>query len=185
MVSFRDVAFSTAAAPVLASRFYQSPPLFFFVLHSFYFTALWWRYALRALWRLCNTIMARALNQACMMVILNCFPKRVFVSMYLCLSFGIHLSKPLWKHLVCKPQYIITNQERHFYFNWICRLWNSLQIIDTSLPVETTKWRYLWNHFTADFISTNPHKLHYLCPKLDTTISQILILTSLKVNQSG
>ena len=32
-----------------------------------------------------------------------------------------------------------TNKERHFYFNWICWLWNSLPIIDTSLPVETIK----------------------------------------------
>lgn len=60
-----------------------------------------------------------------------------------------------------------TNKERHFYFNRICRLWNSLPIIDTSLPVETIKShikRYLWNHFTANFSSNDPHKLHYLCP---------------------
>ena len=60
-----------------------------------------------------------------------------------------------------------TNKERHFYFNRICRLWNSLPIIDISLPIETIKRRiksFLWNHFITNFNSTDPHKYHYLCP---------------------
>ena len=32
-----------------------------------------------------------------------------------------------------------TNKERHFYFNRICHLWNSLPIIDISLPIEPSK----------------------------------------------
>jgi len=60
-----------------------------------------------------------------------------------------------------------TNRERHFYFNRICRLWNSLPIIDVNLPVDTIKRRvknYLWNHFITHFNSDDPHKFHYLCP---------------------
>ena len=46
------------------------------------------------------------------------------------------------------PQHIFTNKERHFYFNRICRLWNSLPIIDISLPIEAIKRcikSFLWN----------------------------------------
>ena len=60
-----------------------------------------------------------------------------------------------------------TNKERHFYFNRICRLWNSLPIINTSLSTDTIKRHiknYLWNHFIVNFSSDDPHKFHYLCP---------------------
>jgi len=55
-----------------------------------------------------------------------------------------------------------TNKECRFYFNHIWIL-----IIDTSLSTDTIKRHiknYLWNHFTGNFSSTDPHKVHYFCP---------------------
>ncbi|MCY3929513.1 MAG: reverse transcriptase family protein [Acidobacteria bacterium] len=60
-----------------------------------------------------------------------------------------------------------TNKERHFYFNRISRLWNSIPIIDLNLSISTIKSRiksYFWEHFIANFHPDDPHKLHYLCP---------------------
>ena len=60
-----------------------------------------------------------------------------------------------------------TNTERHFYFNRISRLWNSLPIINLNLPINVIKGKiksYFWQHFITNFDSDNIHKLHYLCP---------------------
>jgi len=60
-----------------------------------------------------------------------------------------------------------TNKQRHFYFNRICRLWNSLPIINLNLSILTIKnqlRQIFWKHFTVNFNATDPHKLHYLCP---------------------
>ena len=60
-----------------------------------------------------------------------------------------------------------TNKERHFYFNRISRLWNSLLIIDLDLPINIIKSKiksYFWQHFIKTFDPDNIHKLHYLCP---------------------
>ena len=60
-----------------------------------------------------------------------------------------------------------TNKERHFYFNRISRLWNSLPIIDLNLPINIIKSKiksYFWQHFIKTFDPDNIHKLQYLCP---------------------
>ena len=60
-----------------------------------------------------------------------------------------------------------TNKERHFYFNRISRLWNSLPIIDLNLSFNIIKRKiksYFWQHFITNFDPDNIHKLHYLCP---------------------
>ena len=60
-----------------------------------------------------------------------------------------------------------TSKERHFYFNRISRLWNSIPIINLNLSFSTIKHRiksYFWEHFTASFHPDDPHKLHSLCP---------------------
>ena len=61
-----------------------------------------------------------------------------------------------------------TNKQCHFYFNRICKLWNSLPIINLNLSASTIKnqlKRFFWKHFTENFNSTDSHKLHYLCPR--------------------
>ena len=60
-----------------------------------------------------------------------------------------------------------TNKKRHFYFNRLSRLWNSLPIIDLNLPISHIKSKiksYFWQHFVMNFDPDNNHKLHYLCP---------------------
>ena len=59
-----------------------------------------------------------------------------------------------------------TNRQCHFYFNRICRLWNSLPIINMNLSTFTIKNQiksFLWKHFIDNFNPTDSHKLHYLC----------------------
>ena len=44
----------------------------------------------------------------------------------------------------------LTNKERHFYFNRISRLWNSLPIINLNQSINTIKGQlkqYLWKYF--------------------------------------
>ena len=52
-----------------------------------------------------------------------------------------------------------TNKVRHFYFNRISCLWNSIPIIDLSLSFSTIKQRiktYFWEHFTINSILMIP-----------------------------
>ena len=56
---------------------------------------------------------------------------------------------------------------RHFYFNRIVRLWNSLPHIDTTQSLFTIKQKlttHLWSHFHDHFESDTPRTYHYLCP---------------------
>ena len=57
---------------------------------------------------------------------------------------------------------------RHFYWNRIVPLWNSLASeIDLSLPIAGIKQlisELLWSHFIDHFDSDNPCSFHYLCP---------------------
>ena len=64
-----------------------------------------------------------------------------------------------------RPNASSTNKERHFYFNRISRLWNSLPIIDLNLPMNHIK-RKIWpgltkpvllpqNTYTYSFYSTH------------------------------
>ena len=61
----------------------------------------------------------------------------------------------------------LNNKQRNYYFVRICRLWNSLPIIDLNLPANTIKGHlksFLWDHFTANFNSSNVHTFHFVCP---------------------
>ena len=59
------------------------------------------------------------------------------------------------------------NSVKHFYFNRLPRLWNSLPSMDPKDPLSATKQKlrqYLWNHFLAYFDPENPCLFHYVCP---------------------
>jgi len=78
----------------------------------------------------------------------------------------VSFSQSFTRYIQLNHNISFINKGCHFYFNRICRLWNSLPIIDTSLSTDTIKRRirnYLWNHFIVNFSSTDPHKFHYLC----------------------
>ena len=56
---------------------------------------------------------------------------------------------------------------RHFYFNRIARLWNSLPPIDTTQSMYSIKSKvinHFWSHFQEHFIPDIPCTFHYLCP---------------------
>ena len=66
------------------------------------------------------------------------------------------------KHRACT-----TNSNRHFYFNRLPRLWNSLKPIDPNQSTSTIKLhiqKYIINHFTAHFDPNNPCTFHSICP---------------------
>ena len=68
------------------------------------------------------------------------------------------------KHSLCR-----TEIERHFYFNRIPRLWNSLPTLDINLPLSVIKSgirQFFWNHFVSNFDSSNVCTYHYSCPCL-------------------
>jgi len=51
------------------------------------------------------------------------------------------------------------NKQHYFYFNCICRVWNSLLIINLKLWKVTIK-----NHFSGNILlPTDSYKLHFLC----------------------
>ena len=59
-----------------------------------------------------------------------------------------------------------TNSCRHFYFNRISRLWNSLPVIDLDKPVSSILSLlriHFWNHFLSHFSSDNPCSFHLVC----------------------
>ena len=59
------------------------------------------------------------------------------------------------------------NSTKHFYFNRISRLWNTLPVINLTLPTSTILTRlktYFWKHFIEHFDSSNPCTFHLLCP---------------------
>lgn len=60
-----------------------------------------------------------------------------------------------------------TNSSRHFYFNRLPRLWNSLPPLDISLSLfslQSMLVKLFWNHFNLNFISDTPCSYHYKCP---------------------
>ena len=59
------------------------------------------------------------------------------------------------------------NKVKHFYFNRLPWLWNSLPTIDIHQPMSTIKHKlqlFFWNHFIAHFSSNNPCLFHFICP---------------------
>ena len=60
-----------------------------------------------------------------------------------------------------------TNLERHFYFNRLPRLWNSLPPISTVNSLYTIKSdlrKFLWSHFVTNFDPARPCSFHLVCP---------------------
>ena len=62
-----------------------------------------------------------------------------------------------------------TTAYRHFYFNRLVRLWNSLPAgtIDLSLSyisIKKSLKQFFWDHFVHNFNSENPCSFHVLCP---------------------
>ena len=60
-----------------------------------------------------------------------------------------------------------SNNSKHFYFNRLPHLWNSLPPIDLDLTIETIKrqlTRFFWSHFVHHFNPSNVCTFHYLCP---------------------
>ena len=54
---------------------------------------------------------------------------------------------------------------RHFYFNRIVKLWNSLPPIDVTLSLSTIKhhiYTHLWNHFITHYDITLSCSLHFV-----------------------
>ena len=59
------------------------------------------------------------------------------------------------------------NRVKHFYFNRLPRLWNSLPTIDIHQPISTIKHKLqllFWNHFITHFSPNNPCSFHFICP---------------------
>ena len=59
------------------------------------------------------------------------------------------------------------NNNRHFYYNRLPRLWNALPPIDLSCSISAIKsllFKYMWSHFLKHFNSENPCSFHFLCP---------------------
>ena len=66
-------------------------------------------------------------------------------------------------------QQAYSTRSRHFYFNCLPRLWNSLPPIDLELCYKyiTCKCHlrnHLWDHFTRNFDSHRSCTFHYVCP---------------------
>ena len=58
------------------------------------------------------------------------------------------------------------NKVKHFYFNRLPRLWNSLPTIDIHQPMSTIKHKlqlFFWNHFIAHFCPNNPCSFMSMC----------------------
>ena len=56
---------------------------------------------------------------------------------------------------------------RHFYFNRIVRLWNSLPCINLAMSIDTIKTtvsKHLWDHFTTHFNVNSICSFHSVCP---------------------
>ena len=61
----------------------------------------------------------------------------------------------------------ISNSQRHFYFNRLTSLWNSLPPIDLTLGAPTIKSKlkvYFWSVFLSRFDAYNTCTFHIVCP---------------------
>ncbi len=66
------------------------------------------------------------------------------------------------RHVRCTTQ-----QQQHFYFNRIPRLWNKLPKIDITLSSNSIKvqiYEFLWSHFMDNFDTKDSCTLHFSCP---------------------
>ena len=58
------------------------------------------------------------------------------------------------------------NHVKHFYFNRLPRLWNSLPTIDTNQSVRSIKHKlqlFFWTHFVDHFDPVNICTFHFIC----------------------
>ena len=70
-------------------------------------------------------------------------------------------------HLKLRHTLSRTNSARHFYFNRIPRLCNTLPTIDLDQSTTSIKRKvrqFLWDYFMRAFKSDNPCLFHLLCP---------------------
>lgn len=66
-----------------------------------------------------------------------------------------------------KAKFCRLSVTRHFYFNRVTRLWNSLPKINLSLSETSIRKHvrdHLWNHFTQFFNPSNACTFHTVCP---------------------
>ena len=76
------------------------------------------------------------------------------------------------KHTFCR-----SSLSRHFYFNRLPRLWNSLPSIDLDQSLDTIKCKlkqFFWNHFLNHFNPDNICTFHFLCPCSSCTYHYVL-----------
>ena len=67
-----------------------------------------------------------------------------------------------------------TNNCRHFYFNRLPRLWNSLPVFSLHLPLSSFKLQLkniLWSKFKSHFDASNPCSFNYMCPCRNCSVS--------------
>ena len=70
-------------------------------------------------------------------------------------------------HLKMKQPFLKLNCVRHFYFNRLPRLWNSIPPIDLDQSLSSIKHTlhtYFWDHFLNNFHSDMPCTFHCVCP---------------------
>ena len=78
-------------------------------------------------------------------------------------------------HLKLKQPFCKKNSVRHFYFNRLPRLWNSLPPIDINQSLhynKSTLRSHFWNHFLTYFNPDNPCTYHRMCPCAKCVSSQ-------------
>ena len=79
------------------------------------------------------------------------------------------------KHTFC-----CSSLSRHFYFNLLPRLWNSLPSIDLDQSLDTIKCKLkqvFWNHFLNHLNPDNICTFHFLCPCSSCTYHHVLPFT--------
>ena len=86
------------------------------------------------------------------------------ITKWIHLSIGVTRSS---SHLKLAHKYIKYNSSRHFYFNRLPRLWNSLPLINLELSTATLKHQLIhtfWSIFSSNFDNNNYCTYHVMCP---------------------
>lgn len=76
-------------------------------------------------------------------------------------------SAPSGKLRPASPSIPRVNSTRHYYFNRLIRIWNSLPILDIDSPMSSLKRRVYdiyWDHFTSHFITEQHCTWFRVCP---------------------
>ena len=91
----------------------------------------------------------------------------------------IHLNNSVTRsstHLKLLHKCIKYNSSRHFYFNRLPRLWNSLPPINLELSTSTLKHQLInifWSIFTSKFDDNNYCTYHVVCPCSSCSLTPI------------